>query len=181
MLKPMIYALFLLAFFRGEQQNKTVFIGEIIIDERIKREIDDLTIVFKSDTLVLAGAAVKEDGSFKISTEFNAEIDIYYRAWGLQDVFAQTLKPEQKAVVYLNLKLPIQYKKKSGKAICPKCNRNDFTIPIHYGLKVITVYSKNPPPYTTFEGFGRTEIYDGGCNESVISPKYFCKMDSIKF
>ncbi len=162
-------------------KKETIFIGTVTTDTKNKDNIFGLFIEFRVDTLVIARNIIQQDGSFKISATADKEFDIYYRGIGVGDTYIQTIKPTDKDTVSLTFKVPKDYKKHFGKAVCPKCNKHDQTVPIIYGLKTIVVYTTDQPPYTTYDGYGKKEIYDGGCVTSDIDPKFFCKRDKIKF
>lgn len=174
-----IWIVLFLSFEFASAQNTTVFIGKVYTDRKNKAAISNGGLIeFKTDTLVTAKEFVRE-GCFLISATTDRALDIFYLETGAPDMYIQTVQPTIKDTVSLNFTISRRYKKRMGRAVCPKCNRHDQTIPIHYGMKTITVYN-NPPPYTTYDGFGRKEIYDGGCN-SHSSPKYRCKRDKINF
>lgn len=162
-------------------KNETIFIGKVTTDTKNKDNVMGLYIEFRIDTLVIAKNIIQQNGTFKISATADKEFDIYYRGIGVGDTYVQTIKPTDKDTVSLTFKIPKDYKKHFGKAVCSKCNKHDQTIPIIYGLKTIVVYTKDQPSYTTYDGFGKKEIYDGGCVTSDIAPKFFCKRDKIKF
>ena len=162
--------------------NKEIcYVGKIKTNFANKDYISGLYIEFQIDTVVLAKTIVQEDGEFKITSKIDEEFDIYYRGNGIDKTYLQTIKPSQNDTIYLNLIIPQNYKKHAGKIVCPKCNNFDQTIPIIYGLKTIVIFTENQPFYTTFEGYGRKEIYDGGCSNSKISAKHFCKRDKVRF
>ena len=162
-------------------KKETIFIGTVTTDVKNKDNVLGLYIEFRIDEGVIARSIIKQDGTFKISAMADKDFDIYYRSLGIGATYVQTIKPTDQDTVLLTLKLPKNYKKYFGKTICPKCNKHDQTIPIVYGLKTIVVYTKDQPAYTTYDGHGKKEIYDGGCGTSDISPKFFCKRDEIKF
>ncbi len=162
-------------------KKETIFIGTVATDTKNKDIIFGLYIEFRVDTLVIGRNIIQKDGTFKISATADKEFDIYYRAIGVGNTYVQTIKPTDKDTVSLTLKVPKEYKKHFGKTICPKCNKHDQTVPIIYGLKTIVIYTTDQPPYTTYDGYGMKEIYDGGCVTSDINPKFFCKRDKIKF
>jgi len=162
-------------------KNETVFIGKVTTSNENKDNIIGLYIEFRIDTLVIARNCIQQDGTFKISATSDKEFDIYYRGIGVNDTYVQTIKPTDQDTVLLTFQIPKDYKKNLGKVVCPKCNKHDQTIPIIYGLKTIIVYENDPQPYTTYEGFGKEEIYDGGCSSSGFDAQWYCKRDKIKF
>ncbi|MCL9806572.1 hypothetical protein NAT51_13635 [Flavobacterium amniphilum] len=175
----MLLSLLFLGFYKPEK--RTVYTGTVTIDPKYKDEIAYLNIEFRDHKKAVAGNMLQQDCSFRITTKANKELDIYYTGMGIGDTYLQTVKPTDKDSVFLSFKIPKEYQKKAGKAICPKCNKQDKTITIAYGFKSIVIYAENQPPYTTYEGYGKEEVYDGGCNSSEISAKFFCKRDAIKF
>ena len=156
--------------------------GTVKTDTENNDNIFGLYIEFRVDTLVIARNIIQQDGTFKISATADKDFDIYYRGIGVGDTYVQTIKPTEKDTVSLTFKVPRDYKKYFGKAVCPKCNKHDQTIPIRYGLEtaimVQHITSKGDTIYTPYDN---KKYYDGGCVTSDIDPKYFCKRDKIKF
>lgn len=161
--------------------KETIFIGTVKTDINKQDNVIGLYIEFRIDTLVIARSVIQQDGSFKISATADNEFDIYYKGVGVVDTYIQTIKPIDRDTVLLTFRIPKDYEEHFGNAVCPKCGKFDQTIPIAYGLKTIVVYEKDQPAYTTYDGYGKKEVYDGGCVTSEIAPKYYCKRDKIKF
>lgn len=163
-------------------KKETIFTGTVTTDTKNKDNVFGLYIEFRIDTVVIAGTIIQKDGTFKILATADKEFDMYYRGVGVGDTYVQTIKPTDKDTVSLTFKVPKDYKKHLGKAICPKCHKHDQTLPIRYGLgsaKVIQhVDSKGDTTYTHYD---KKNYYDGGCVTSDIDPKYFCKRDKVKF
>ena len=163
-------------------KKNTVFIGTIVSDEQIKNDLSGLIIDFRIDTLVIAQTVVEKDGAFKISLTANKEFDVYYRGIGIGENYASTIKPTEKDTLTFTFQIPRKYNKKYGKIVCPKCSKQDQTIPIRYGLGTEIVYRNvDKKGDTTYISYDKNTYYEGGCVHSEISPKYFCKRDKIKF
>lgn len=181
MIKTILILTSLLCLSFSEHKDSTLFIGQIIVDSDDLYDSSELFIEFKVDTQVITRDILQQNGSFAIRADKNIEFDIYCSGSGVRQVYLQTVKPTNENKVLLNIKIPKDYAMHGNKAICPKCNEYDQTIPVVYGLRSIVVYKKDPPPYTTYEGYGRKEVYNGGCVTSVFSPKFYCKRDKLKF
>ena len=163
-------------------KKETIFIGTVTPDSKNKENIFGLYIEFRVDTLVIARNIIQQDGTFKISALADKEFDIYYRGIGVGDTYVQTIKPTDKDTVLLTIKVPKDYKKRFGKAVCLKCNKHDQTVPIRYGLgSAIVIQHVDNKDDTTYTPYDKKNYYDGGCVTSDIDPKYFCKRDKIKF
>lgn len=180
-MKTILVILAALCFSFTEHKEITVYVGQIAIDSKDWDNESQLFIEFRIDTQLIARDALHPNGTFAISASKNIEFDIYCSGIGVRDVYLQTVKPTNENKVLLNIKIPKDYVMHKKKAVCPKCSEYDQTIPIIYGLQTIVVFTKNPPPYTTYDGYGRKEVYDGGCVTSEISPRYYCKRDKLKF
>lgn len=175
-----ILTIFTLGFITPKKE--TIFIGTVTTDYKNKENIFGLYIEFRIDSLVIARNIIQQDGTFKISTTADKEFDIYYCGIGVGDTYLQTFKPTSKDTVSITFKIPKNYKKKYGKAVCPKCNKKDQTIPIRYGWgSAIVIQHINSKGDTANTPYYKKNYYDGGCVTSYIDPKYFCERDKIKF
>lgn len=151
-------------------------------DTKNKDNVLGLHIEFRVDNLVIAKSILQQDGIFKISAKADKEFDIYYRGIGVENTYVQTIKPTDNDTVSLTFKVPKDYKKHFGKAVCPKCNKHDQTVPIRYGLEsTIVIQHVDSKGDTTLIPYDNKYYYDGGCVTSDINPKYFCKRDKVKF
>jgi len=179
-LKLTILTIFTLSFITPKKE--TIFIGTITTDLNNKDNIFGLYIEFRIDTLVIARNIIQQDGTFKISATADKKFDIYYCGIGVGDTYLQTIKPTSKDTVSITFKIPKNYKKYFGKAVCPKCNKKAQTIPIRYGWgSAIVIQHINSKGDTTNTPDHKKNYYDGGCVTSQIHPKYYCKRDKIKF
>ncbi|MEZ4842963.1 MAG: hypothetical protein R3A43_01790 [Bacteroidia bacterium] len=164
-------------------ENSKTIIGKV--NTSIKEIVFDSTlyIEFRADTAVVGACPIQKNGSFNISLKMNPSqsYDIFFKGLHQDELFVKSISTQDFDTTFLSVNLPYHHKKHFGKSICPKCKKHDQTIPVVYGLKVITVFSQHPPPYTTSEGYGRKEIFDGGFRLSEINPSYYCKRDRIKF
>ncbi len=177
-------ALILLAFLAiglTTPKKKTVFIGTVSTESRYKDLLLGLQFEFRIDTIIIARNKILQGQSFKIEVISEKEMDVYYRGVGVIETFVGTIKPTDEDTILMNFKIPKNYKKHFGKAVCPKCNKHDLTIPIKYGLKTIVVNTENKPTHKIYKSYGKKEVYDGGCATSDFNPKYYCKRDKIKF
>jgi len=158
---------------------------QTVVFGRIETEVIDntkgLRIEFKVDSLVIAKNLIRENSSFIISASLDKDVDVYFSGLGNRETFLERIKATDVDSLSLTFKLPKTYKMDAGKAVCQKCGESDQTIPIAYGFKTIVVYSKDQPDYTTYEGYGKKEVYDGGCMQTDISANYYCKRDKIRF
>ncbi len=163
-------------------KKETIFIGTIKTDPKNKDNILGLFIEFRVDTFVIARNIIEQNGTFKISATADKEFDIYYLGIGVADTYIQTIKPTDKDTVSLTFEIPKKYKKHFRKAVCPKCNKHDQTVPIHYGLgSAIVIQLVDSIDKKTYTPYDKKNYYDGGCLTSEIDPKYFCRRDKIKF
>ena len=163
-------------------KEETIFIGRVTSDTKTRGNILGLIIEFRVDTLVIARKVVQQDGSFKISASADKEFDIYYRGIGVGETYILTIKPTNKDTVSLTFQIPKDYKKIFGKAVCPKCNKHDQTVPIRYGLEsAIVIQHVDAKGDITYKPYDKKNYYAGDCVTSDIDPKYFCKRDKIKF
>ena len=163
-------------------KKNTIFIGTVVSDEQTKKDITGLIIDFRIDTLVIAQSIVDKNGTFKISASADKEFDVYYRGIGIGENYASTIIPTEIDTLKFTIQIPRKYNKKYGKIVCPKCSRQDQTIPIRYGLGTEIIYRNvDKKGDTTYISYDKNNYYEGGCVNSEISPKYFCKRDIIKF
>jgi hypothetical protein len=162
--------------------KETTFIGKVTTNKNNKNYVLGLCIEFRVDTIVIAKGFVEENGTFKITSPVSNKIDIYYHGIGVQDTYVKTIRPTDEDTVILNLTIPKEYKRYFGKAVCPKCNKANKTIPIVYGLgsAVLIKHSDNKGD-TTQIPYDNKSYYAGSCVTSDIDPKFFCKRDMIKF
>lgn len=181
MMKTILIILAALCLSFTEHKERTVYVGHIDIGADEWSRGANLTIEFIANQRVIARDTLQNGMTFIMSASTNTDFDIYYHGIGAGLTFLQAVKSNDKDTVVFNFKIPRKYKKHAGKVECPKCNKHDKTIRIVYGLRSIVIYKKNPPSYTTYEGCGREEVYEGGCVTSEISPQYYCKRDKLKF
>lgn len=161
--------------------KQTVVSGRIETKSDVIDNIKGLRIELKVDSLVIAKNLIRENNSFVISASLDKDVDVYFSGLGHRETFLERIKATDLDSLSLTFKLPKTYQMNDDKAICQKCHESDQTIPIAYGFKTIVVYSKDQPDYTTYEGYGKTEVFDGGCMQSDISANYYCKRDKIRF
>jgi hypothetical protein len=162
-------------------KKETVFIGTVTTDAEHKDDLLGLYIQFRVDTLVIGTNTIKQDGTFKISAVADKDIDVYYFGFGISAAYIQTIKLSDKDSVKLSIQIPIKYRKKFGKTVCPKCIKSDQTIPIRYGLGTSIVVQHINKGDTTYTPYDNKQYYDGGCIISGFDAKWYCKRDKIKF
>jgi hypothetical protein len=163
-------------------QKETIFLGTVTTDTLNKHNIFGLWIEFRVDSETIARSLVQQDGTFKMTAKADKEFDIYYAGLGVGDTYLQTMKPTFKDTVLLNFKIPKNYKKLFGKAVCPKCHKLNQTIPIRYGEGSAIVFQHiDAKGDTILLPFNRKNYYTGTCITSDLDPKYYCKRDKIKF
>lgn len=163
-------------------KKETIFIGTVTTKTENKGNVLGLCIELRIDTVVIARNTIQQDGTFKLSAPADKEFDVYYHGPGVRDTYVQSVKPTDEDTISLTFKLPKDYKKHFGKAICPKCNKHDQTVPIRYGLGSARVNQQiDSKGDTTYTPYDKKNYFDGSCVTSDIDPKYFCKRDNIKF
>ncbi|NVO12282.1 MAG: hypothetical protein HXX16_20160 [Bacteroidales bacterium] len=159
-----------------------IIIGRINLDPTLTAYLDLLIIELKDSTLVVGRTNVNQDGTFCLRVNSNRPLDLFYYGLGINETYMQTLFPSNADSIIISLKIPKEYNKKGRKVVCPKCMKNDNTIPITYGLHAtVIVQHISPKGDTTYTPYSKKEYYEGGCVTSEIDPKYFCKRDKIKF
>lgn len=162
--------------------KETIFIGKVTTNKSNNNSVIGLCIEFRVDTIVIAKGFVEGNGIFKITSPVSNKIDIYYHGIGVQDTYVKTIRQTDKDTVLLNLTIPKKYKRYLGKAVCPKCNKANKTMPIVYGLgSAVLIKHIDSKGDTTEIPYDNKSYYAGSCVTSDIDPKYFCKRDMIKF
>ena len=173
----------ILTFAISAQTDQTIYIGQITVDSpQSKNDLLGVLIEFRLDTVVIASDVVKQDGKFRISAATTKPFDIYYRGIGVGETFVQTIQTSGKDTIFLNWNLPKVYKKRLGKALCPKCNTYRETIPILYGMNsAILIQTRDSNGKKIFSQYDEKNYYDGNCVTTSLDPQFFCKRNLIKF
>ena len=174
-----LFLLFLSMSMTSDQ--KIIILGNVMMDLNLLEEDQPILMILKNGDQIVKQTKIEKDLTFNLSSSLNGICDLYYKEFGGKEVYIQPIKTEKSDTLKISFSLPKEYHKDDGKVNCPKCNLKDQTIEIAYGLKSIVIYDKNPPNYITYDGYGKEEIYDGGCGSSPLAAQYFCKRDSIKF
>ena len=174
-----LFLLFLSMSMTSDQ--KIIILGNVMIDLNLLEEDQPILMILKNGDQIVKQTKIEKDLTFNLSNSSNCNCDLYYKEFGGKEVYIQLIKTEKSDTLKISFSLPKEYHKDDGKVNCPKCNLKDQTIEIAYGIKSIVIYDKNPPNYITYDGYGKEEIYDGGCGSSPFAAQYFCKRDRIKF
>lgn len=160
----------------------TVIIGKITSDPANADDLLGLRVAFQYGDSMLAGAMVNADGEFEVAIAIHEPIDVYYQGIGVAKTFVQTIPPATQDTLWLNWQLPKRYPKRGRRAICPKCNRFDQTIPIRYGLgEDVVKVSVDRMDDTMATPAAKKEHLNGGCLTSGFDPKFYCKRDGVRF
>ena len=155
-------------------KKQITIIGKVNFDIKNKHYITGLIIEFKSDSLIIAKTSINENGIFKGTVNCETDFDIFYNGIGVGGAYMGNVKLGKSDTISLTFELPARYNKSDDKIICPKCNRSDQIIYIHYGIASGVGLQKNKKE-------SKQDYYGGGCVTSCFSPKYYCKRDNIKF
>jgi len=170
----------LLAF--GPKSSETVIFGQVSADEETRTNIVGVQVDVKLGTTVIATGFIGENLTFTIPVVFDKTVDLYYKSIGVEDAFLQSVSPTELDTIKIAIQLPKTYEKKLGKAVCPKCNKTDQTVPIRFGMgSAMLVTHIDLDGNKILLPYDKDNYYAGSCLTSHIDPQYFCKRDEIKF
>lgn len=181
-MKQLFLGALLVQSFLCRVQAQQVYIrGDFVLQEKHQDILPDILLELRRDTIVLGRSSLKPTGSFEMTVPAFSSADLFYKGISIPEVYICTVNLQGEDSLMLNIRIPREYSKERNCIICPKCHQHDQNIPIEYGLKTIVVNKRKKLPYTTYQGYGNREIYDGGCVTSPIGPRYYCKRDQIQF
>lgn len=161
-------------------QKKTTYI--IKVETENKKDARGFFFVFRIDTIVVAKGNTQKGKTFQVSITNNKEFDIYCNYMDGTEFYVRTITPSYKDKVKLVMNFPKNYNNMANYVTCPKCNKNDQTIPIKYNGQFSKVF------FEIIDSNGNTitlpynnEVFNAGCRFSIYDPKFFCIRDKIKF
>ena len=165
-------------------QRETIIKGTVKTENANKKNnVGLLQLELRENSLVKGQTIIQMDGTFIMRAKLDKDADLFYKGIGINgEVFIQTLQQTSSDTIFLTIEIPKNYTKKWGKAVCPKCNKQDQTLPIKYGLgSAILVRHIDKNRDTTYLPYNNKKYFDGNDITSDLDPKYFCKRDNIKF
>ena len=131
------------------------------------------TILIKQDTEIIASGMVDTNYNYQVkikdlkASSSVVKANIFITAQGIDTQFIKSLVLIKTSMVICNFNFPNSYEKNVlGEVICPKCGKEDKTIPIEYTSRVGIYKNK----------------YGAGTNvKSGFSPDWYCTRCGIKF
>lgn len=165
--------LFLLLFLSGFAQNTLK--GKLILP---KKEYIDLVVgktkvLIRSDfhsKIFIDSTLVDENLSFTFPNIPNDNVTVSFSPGGFPSNIAYNVNLKKGKTTKLKVKYSPICMYSETDSICPKCKKNDKTIPIVYGLIILKNKEKD----------GET-VKLGGCVSYGCDPHWYCRRDKYKF
>lgn len=165
MAKILFPILFLSSFAYGQSVKGYIY------DSYTNKCVSDVAIGLLDSAEVIWLGWSDNNGTFTIP---NVKSDRY--SLGISSNFYDTLYKDiyirQDTFVNIDIHKFCRYDISLNNKECPKCHKQDKSIPILYGLVMIN---------KRFVRYKKQEYLLGGCKITLCDPHWYCKRDKIKF
>jgi hypothetical protein len=157
--------------------------GKISTKPEFKQDISGIQIFVKFKGDILQKALIDTAGNYSLDFlvgHLDSETyDFYITSLGIDTSLIRCIRQFDGEEVTWNFKLPYPYTKKSGKIVCPKCQKTDLVYPIVFGKAVETIRLVGHDTIRSKVLSGK--YYEGTCVQNHLSPAFYCDRDKVKF
>lgn len=173
----LLISLFLFGFTLGYGQKQTIVV-HLLFKNKDLSGVNQVTL--KQGDKILSTVFTDYEGIVKVSrtSRSSGGYDLFLTTSNDYDLYLTSIKPKTKDTVLVYL--PVLYKKRLGKVICPKCGKSNKVIKSEFaGPLPIKKERHRGIIYSPF-GKSRNKIADQDPRSSLV-PLWYCTRDSILF
>jgi hypothetical protein len=159
--------------------NKEIIEIRLILNKTYGVGLEQITI--KSKKEIISRINSDKDGLVTISRNImkdSIDYDLYLTSLGVEGTYLTTINSKTTGTIQITL--PKQYKMRTGKAICPKCNKISKVYKVIYTDPPIVVI-KVVRGDTVYSPIFRGKYYMDTDVTNDLNPKWYCEKDDILY